>query len=401
MRILFVDDEPNILSGLRRILRPLRDEWDMEFQESGEAALQLLETRPCDVIVSDMKMPGMDGAQLLSTIKERYPESIRIALSGETDSHMVYRCVQHAHQYLAKPCDIDLLTGTVRRAFSLRDLVEDDALKSIIAKLTSLPSLPAAYQDIMQELQSEDPSLDRVGKIIESDVAMSAKLLQIVNSAFFGLVTHVSSPADAAMYLGVDVIKSLVLTTGVFSQFESAKVDTGALTAVWNHSMRVGALANQIMRDASKDKLLADYAMMGGLLANVGKLVVAANLPDEFAKVSSQLAAGERSELEIERDIIGHDHTEIGAYLICLWGLPNPVIECVAYHHSPRECVDASITPLSTVHIATAIVDAGDNSDLVGLDSDYVEQLGQADKVPQWVQMYHDIDAGGEDGDNG
>ncbi len=401
MRVLFVDDEPNILNGLRRILRPLRNEWQMEFCETGKDALAALEEGACDVIVSDMKMPGMDGAEFLTAVKERYPESIRIALSGETDSHMIYRCVQNAHQYLAKPCEIELLTGTVKRAFSLRDLVQDESLQSIIADMTTLPSLPETYNEIMQELQSEDPSLDRIGAIIETDVAMSAKLLQIVNSAFFGLVRHVSSPAEAAMFLGVDVIRSLVLTTGVFSQFEGDKVDTAAIAGIWNHSMRVGAVAKQIMMQASGDKLQADYAMMGGLLSNVGKLVIACNFPDKFNEINARIGANGQGELDIETELVGHSHCAIGAYLLCLWGLPNPVIECVAYHHRPTDCVDAGFTPLSAVHIATAIVDAGDSDDLAGLDQDYVERLNLTDQVPGWVSHSRDMSAreseGGDD----
>ncbi len=395
MRVLFVDDEPNILSGLRRILRPLRNEWQMEFCETGKDALAALDKDACDVIVSDMKMPGMDGAEFLTAVRERFPDSIRIALSGETDSHMIYRCVQNAHQYLAKPCDADLLTGTVRRAFSLRDLVQDDGLQSIIADMTTLPSLPESYNEIMQELQSEDPSLDKIGKIIETDIAMSAKLLQIVNSAFFGLVRHVSSPAEAAMFLGVDVIKSLVLTTGVFSQFDETKVDTAAMTAIWNHSIRVGAVAKQIMMQASGDKLLADYAMMGGLLSNVGKLVIACNFPDKFAQIGARIAANGQGELDvdIETELLGHSHCEIGAYLLCLWGLPNPVIECVAYHHRPADCVEGGFSPLTAVHIATAIVDAGDDDELPGIDHDYVERLNLTEKVPGWVSHSRDMDA--------
>lgn len=398
MRILFVDDEPNILSGIRRILRPLRNEWHMAFCASGKEALEALEAGECDVIVSDMKMPGMDGAQFLSTIKDRHPDSIRIALSGETDANMVYRCVQHAHQYLAKPCDKDILTGTVQRALSLRELVQDEELKKVIANMTTLPSLPEAYSAIMEELQSEDPSLERIGRIIESDVAMSAKLLQIVNSAFFGLVRHVSSPAEAAMYLGVDVIRSLVLTTGVFSQFDDAKVDPSALTAIWNHSMRVGALAKKIMMQVSGAKLLADYAMMGGLLSDVGMLVIAANFPDRFAEIQSRIDAGDLSEIDIEKDVMGHCHPEVGAYLLSIWGLPNPVVECVAYHHTPSACVETGFAPVSAVHIATAITQAGGSDDLPGLDSDYVEKLGVTDKVPNWTRAANEIGDDAEDG---
>lgn len=393
MKVLFVDDEPNILAGLRRILRPLRNEWQMDFRETGKDALAALEEGACDVIVSDMKMPGMDGAEFLSAIKENYPNSIRIALSGETDSHMIYRCVQHAHQYLAKPCDIDLLTGTVKRAFSLRDLVQDEKLERVIANMTTLPSLPEAYEKIMHELQSEEPSLERIGKIIESDVAMSAKLLQIVNSAFFGLVRHVSSPAEAATYLGVDVIKSLVLTTGVFSQFDDSQIAVSQLAGVWNHSMRVGSVAKQIMMQASGDKLSADYAMMGGLLSNVGKLVMMSNYPDKYSVIVERCKADSGDELDIEREVLGHTHCEIGAYLLCLWGLPNPVIECAAFHHRPSDCVDDAFLPLSAVHIATAIVDAGDNDELPGLDVDYVERLHVTDKVPGWISRANEIGA--------
>lgn len=120
MRVLFVDDEPNILSGLRRILRGQRKEWEMVFREGGEEGLAAVTEAPCEVVVSDMKMPGMDGAEFLCNVREQYPGSIRIALWGETDSHMIYRCVQHAHQYLAKPCDADTLVSTVKRIFRLQ-----------------------------------------------------------------------------------------------------------------------------------------------------------------------------------------------------------------------------------------------------------------------------------------
>lgn len=391
MRVMFVDDEPNVLSGLRRMLRPLRDEWQMVFKADGQAALDALAESPCDVVVSDMKMPGMDGAQLLSAVNENYPNTIRIALSGQTDSHMIYRCVQHAHQYLAKPCDSDALVGAVRRALALRSLLQDEALEQIISELSSLPSLPEAYDKIMGELQSDDPSLQEVARIVESDVAMTAKILQLVNSAFFGLARHLSSPAEAAMYLGVDVLKSLVLTTGVFSQFDDSDIDTGNLKSIWNHSAQVGALAKGIVILETDDKLLADYALMGGLLSDVGKLVFATSFPDKFASICNIVDDVARPEFEVEREVIGHSHTEVGAYLIGLWGLPNQVVESVAYHHEPAACVDAGFTPLTAVHAATAIVAASNDDSLTDLDGDYVDKLGLTAKISEWVTLNNDL----------
>ncbi len=392
MRVLFVDDEPNILSGLRRILRGQRKEWDMVFRESGEEGLDALAEAPCEVVVSDMKMPGMDGAEFLSRVREQYPGSIRIALSGETDSHMIYRCVQHAHQYLAKPCDADTLVSTVKRISSLHQLLEDETLGAIVAEMSSIPSLPEQYNKIMQELQSEEPSLQAVGAIIETDVAMSAKILQLVNSAFFGLANTVSSPSDAAMYLGVDVLKSLVLTTGVFSQFEDDEIDKETLARIWRHSTATGSLAREIMRSQSSEALPADNAFMGGLLSDVGKLVLAANFPDKFSQILELTAREGLQAHAAERRVIGHDHMEVGAYLVGLWGLPTAVVECVAYHNSPARCAEQGFSPLSAVHMAKAIVSTGGQQPGDSLDRDYVERLGVGDKLEEWVQMYQDTD---------
>ena len=391
MRVIFVDDEPNILSGLRRILRPQRKEWEMVFEESGESALGVLEESPCDVVVSDMKMPGMDGAEFLSRVREKYPASIRIALSGETDSHMIYRCVQNAHQYMAKPCDADTLVAAVKRAFSLRALMADEDLEAIVADMTSLPSRPEQYEQIMQELQSEDPSLQRVGEIIETDVAMTAKILELVNSAFFGLARHLSSPSEAAMYLGVDVLKSLVLTTGVFSQFESEDVDASMLKSVWDHSTAVGTLAKEIAQSISDDDLTADYALMGGLLAEVGKLVFAVNFPDKSAAIQSKVAETGANDYDVEQELIGHSHMDVGAYLVGLWGLPNPVVECVAYHHEPADCVESGFTALTAVHIANAIVASGGAEPFDQLDDNYIEQLDMTSRIPDLAHRFNAV----------
>lgn len=398
MRVLFVDDEPNVLSGLRRILRGQRNEWDMAFVDGGQLALEAMDAEPCDVIVSDMKMPGMDGAELLSRIQQKYPATIRIALSGETDTHMIYRCVQHAHQYLAKPCEADTLVSAVRRAFKLRDLVHDDKLEAVVADMTSLPSLPEQYENIMREMQSDDPSLQKIGEIIQTDVAMSAKILQLVNSAFFGLARHLSSPAEAAMYLGVDVLKSLVLTSGVFSQFDDDAVDASAIKKIWDHSIEVGSLAKDIAHTECDQSLVSDYALMGGLLTDVGKLVFAINYPDKFTNVATKVENDDRLDFEVERELFGHTHGDVGAYLVGLWGLPNPVVECVAYNHSPLACAASGFTALTAVHVADVLVSAGDSDDLVNLDQEYIERLGLTSKVPAWRQMYADSRTSGGEG---
>jgi len=143
-RILFVDDEPNVLQGLQRMLRPLRDEWEMTFVSSGAEALQRLAQAPFDVIVSDMRMPNMDGAQLLTEVMQRHPEVIRIVLSGQANQEVVMKAVGPTHQYLAKPCDPESLKALVSQTSALRGLLTDATLKGLVASMKSLPSLPPA-----------------------------------------------------------------------------------------------------------------------------------------------------------------------------------------------------------------------------------------------------------------
>lgn len=391
MKVLFVDDEPNILSGLRRMLRGMRHEWDMDFVDSGAEALKLLDQDQWDVVVSDMRMPAVDGTAVLSAFRKRNPSTIRIALSGETEQCMIYRCVQHAHQYLAKPCDADTLVETVQRAGRLKAMISNPELGHLVTGMSSLPSLPDQYQQIMDELQSDDASLQKIGEIIESDVAMTAKILQLVNSSFFGLIQHVSSPAQAAMFLGVDVIRSLVLTSGVFSQFDSEISRALNLDSIWTRSTRVGALAKRIAIEETGDKLLADYALMSGMLMDIGILVLAQNKPEQLKDTFARAREQGTPEWEAEREDFGHSHTEVGAYLAGVWGLPNPIIECIAYHHTPTEQAEERFSALAAVHVALGIVDAHDTGDTPEIDGAYLDKLGVAERLPEWQAIYREL----------
>jgi HD-like signal output (HDOD) protein/CheY-like chemotaxis protein len=385
--VLFVDDDPNILSGLKRMLRHMRHEWNMEFFDNGTDALAFHKNAPCDVIVSDMLMPGMDGVELLSTVRDLYPESIRIALSGRSDSNMIYRCIKHAHQYIAKPSDADELVETINRACKLQDHLTDTRLKSLISNLTSLPIMPESYERIMDELQSDNASIGNIGNIIESDIAMSIKILQLVNSAYFGIPRHVSSPSEATMLLGVDVIKNIVLTCGIFSQFDPEIIRVNNIGSIWSRGIIIGALSRYIVMEYTNDKVMSDYASMGGMLCDVGTFVLATSLPNEIAEAQNICDKQGRLDWDVERELLGYSHMEIGAYLGALWGLPNPIIEAVAFHHQPENAVTHQFNALTAVHVANAMVRSVDGKEFPGLNHEYVESLGISEYLPEWFAI--------------
>ncbi len=393
-KILFVDDQPSVLQGLQRMLYGMRGEWDTSFAGSGQEALDLLEGERFDVIVSDMRMPGMDGAQLLAEVRERYPYIVRIVLSGYSDQETVLRSVAAAHQYLSKPCDVATLKSTVSRACSLRNILSNETVRRCISTLKSLPSLPSLYVSLLNELRSPSPSIAKVGEVISSDVGMTAKILQLVNSAFFGISQHVSSPTQAVNLLGLETIKALVLSAQVFSQFEAQRLPAHLASHLWDHSLATGAYARVIARLEDSNVQTSDHAFVAGLLHDVGKLVLAVNLFDRYSKA---LDLSERERLPLvnaELKTMGVSHAEVGGYLLGLWGLPDPIVEAVAFHHYPGECPAENFIPLTAVHVANVIQHEmhPDATEVVSqADLDYLGRLGLGKRFDVWRDACEDL----------
>ncbi len=351
--LLFVDDEPRILQALQRQLYGMRSEWKMNFVDSGAKALDHLGAAPADVIVSDMMMPGMDGAQLLTEVAKRHPNTVRIVLSGHADRESVLRLVGPAHQYLSKPCDAEELRGAINRAFALRDVLANEQLKQLATRLRSLPTLPTLHAQLTEELRKDDPSLETVAAIISRDMGMTSKILQLVNSAFFGLPQPLTNPQEAVMYLGLATVRALVLSIQVFSQFDQRIVKHFSIDALAKHGWTTGVLARRIAETDKVSLKVADQCFLAGMLHDIGQLILATGLPDEYARVLEAVTNEGKPLVEAELAQFGATHADVGAYLLGLWGLPNPVIEAVALHHRPSDAPVKAFSPLIAVHVAS------------------------------------------------
>ena len=393
--ILFVDDEGEILDGLRRMLRDMRGEWKMEFAKSGQEALEIMAKRPFDVIVSDMRMPGMDGAQLLAEVKKSYPNVVRIVLSGHSKQEMIFKSVGTAHQYLAKPCDPEVLKKTVERACSLRAFLADNELIEAVGRLNNLPSLPSLFIEINNELMSPNSSLAKVGDIISKDVGMTAKILQLVNSPFFGFFTEISSPAQAVTLLGLDTIKALVTSVHIFSQIKIKNIGKIEIKKLWNHFFAVGTLSREIAKIEHLDSHTVDKAFMAGILHDVGKIVLISNLPDEYEKVVVIAEKEGVSISEAEHRLFGPSHAEVGGYLLGLWGLPDSIIEAVFFHHQPNISPEREFGITSAVHTANALLAHEMPEYTVGkiseVDLDVLVKVGRSNRFATWQKKCKEI----------
>lgn len=393
-RLLFVDDDANLLMGLQRGLRSMREEWEMEFAEGPQAAVEELNARPFDVVVSDMRMPGMTGLELLNTVQERFPQTIRILLSGQSDRESILRSVAHAHQYLSKPCEAPHLKALLSRTIALGDLLGNAAIKAFISRLSSIPSLPALYLEITEELRSSDPSPARIGEIIAQDIGMTAKILQVANSAIYGVRVEVTQPERAVLLLGLDTLSSLVLSLSVFRSLGPGLESACSADALWRYSSLSGGMCRAIARAERVELAQAGEYMTAGLLHDIGKLVIASAEPATYRRIMEQAAATGKSQTETEVDMLGCSHAEVGAYLLGIWGLPVSIVEAVAWHHGPSASPVGQFSALAAVHVASALLarsNAGFSDRDASIDMDFLERIGKQPRLEIWMEKCADI----------
>jgi len=383
-RILFVDDEQQVLDGLQNLLRKQRKLWDMVFALGAEPGLAELAKGPFDVVVSDMRMPGMDGAGLLARVKEMYPSAVRLILSGHAEPDAVQRTLSVAHQYLSKPCDVELLRVVIERACNVQAMVNSDSIRALVGKLDKLPSVPKAYFELTRVLGKADCSVGEIARIIESDSAMSIKMLQLVNSAYFGVGRKTTSISQAINLLGLDLIRGLALSAQVFAAMATVKIDGFSVDDLQRSSLLTGRLAKKLIPDPSR----AEEAFTAGMVCDIGQMVLAVGIPDLFGQAVRAAKDSGRPLPETEREVLGTTHCEVGAYLLGVWGIPYSIVEAVAYYHQPSAVAGVAFDVPAVVHVADALVGhlTGRDKELL-LDQALLERLGLTPELPRWLDL--------------
>lgn len=383
LHILFVDDEPNILRGLKRMLYGERGHWDMHFACGADEAIEKLKEIKFDLIVSDMRMPKGDGIYLLNYVKDNYPEITRFILSGYSDREMVLRSIGPTHRFLTKPCDPEVLKEEIRQSFALKQQIKNPAIINLIKSASEIPTLPELFQKLSAELKSDQANTESISQIISQDLAMSAKILHLVNSSFFGMKRDISSITQAVSLLGLETISNIVLTAGVMNTFSANQVAEFHLKQLYEHSIEVGGLAPKIMKALGGNKKQCEQATLAGLTHDFGilLLITAGNEPwQELYK--KHWDSPELSELEA--DLIGTTHAHVGAYLLSLWGVCDQVVEALAFHHHPADAITPEINITIAVYLANQFTfqRLSATNDLV-IDWPYLEQIGVEEHIVQ------------------
>lgn len=387
-RILFVESNPLLLQAYGSLLDSERDRWDVQTAADGPQALELVDHWAFDVVVADLHIEGPGGIEFLAQVKSKHPQSTRIILSEYSNQEEFSKGLDASHLFLPKPLEAATLKATLARIAGLDAYLSNPNLKTIVGQLGTLPSLPSLYIEIMKEISQPEPSSSNVAGIVSRDPGMTAKLLQIANSAVIGLSQKVSSPAEAVQYLGMGTVRALALSAPLFSCFEPASLQGFFSSQLWDHALRSAQIAAIIARVEGAGMADAEDAYTAAMLHDVGKLMLACSVPDEFLQALT-LATERRIPLfEAEVEMYGATHAAVAAYLLGLWGLPAAIVEAVAFHHTPKQSDLRAFGPLAAVHAANVLdhglIEAQPCGRAPVLDIEYLAGIGCQNRVEIW-----------------
>ncbi len=381
-RILVVNDKPDTFADLKEVLAPSGTTWQMEYAGGGDAALAALEREPVDVVIAEDQMASMDGVALLTRIRDQHPTTIRMIVSATTRPGLATIV---SHRFLSKPCNADELAVLIKRSCALHDRTgEVEAFRKTMAT-TALPSRPGVYMELNRVLSDPDWQPHQVSAVLERDVAMSAKVLQFANSALFGLTSTVTSVRDAVMYLGVDTIRSLSLTAEAFGKLSPRGNADFSLDDFQSHAMLVARITASILPAGRTQQ----EAVTAALLHDIGKLVLISDGSRRWAQLTEQARERQVPVHVVEQETDGVTHAHVGAHLLSLWGLPDPIVEAVAHHHDPSSVDGLAFDGVAAVHIANGLANeiapaAEGAPPRAGLDVELLDRLGLRPRLEIW-----------------
>ncbi len=387
MKVLFVDDDQLLLNGLRRVFMTARKIQTL-FAQSGQSGLELMEREHVDIVVADIRMPGMDGVAFLGEVQKRHPQTIRIVLSGSSDPRLAFQSIGVAHQFLSKPCDLNALKQKLGYLYELGNSFGTPGILELLSPSGSLPVLHETSERLLAELHSDSCAFENVASILAEDPGLLAGVFKAVNSSFFGIPHQMDSILQTVTYLGGDHLSSLVGLDTLFTEYDESAHSGFSLAALWQHCRKT-ALFARLLAQAGPLDVNPEKCFNCALLHDIGKLILLDRFAEKYDAVHRLSNAQNITVFEAEKRLLSISHAEVGAYVLGLWGFSESIVRAVFHHHEPEQCAGEDKAMLAVVHAANVfeheLVTINPGYALPGMHTDFLLSAGvDGDAIAMW-----------------
>ncbi len=364
--------------------------WEFSYAPDCGRATEILSHGAFDAVVVDPSASPDRAVQFLDSIVKVHPKVLRLVLMDSDNRQILEKWVGLAPQCLPRKSDYHRLANLLKRCFHTADWMENEVIKRLVCQVRDLPSPSSLYLEILQKLQSPNVIIEEVALLIAQDPALCAKMLKIVNSAFFALSRDICDVFEAVIFLGLERTKALILFTHYVSLFQPPKTRLFSLEVLWHHSLATAAYARSIVQAENVDSQKADEAFTAGLLHDIGKLMLAANMPELYDQALGLAGQRRISGWLAEREVVGATHDILGACLLGIWGLPMIILEAIAWHHQPSLLGGKNFSLLTAVHVGNAFASLRSGNSEKGppdIDFSYLNEIGMADHFGRWFEL--------------
>ena len=330
--ILLVDDERDILRAFNRLF--MDSEYNLLLANSGKEALEIINEERIDILISDMKMPSMDGYELLSIVKRKYPNTLRIILSGFSEKKTMIRCIQEnlALTYLLKPWDNNQILLTIGNLLRIQHVLKENHLEELTnASKDDFTIENKVYDELLIQIEQKE-QLHIIAHTIEKDFVLSAIILRFVNSVFHG--HDIASVEKALEYLNLQEIKNIILSKKLTQTINGDEKTNNLKGLLWKHA----GLSNIITHFFYKEMIgkgIPENYRLAALLHNIGMLVLLKIYGGNYEELVYEALRENIPFADLEKERYGIDHQEAGGYLLSWWGIPYPIVETAIHHHNP------------------------------------------------------------------
>ncbi len=391
-QVIFVETQGRILEGLRTKLASAHPEWRILLSVDSAAALELILQRSVSIVLANFGDDRCGCEDFFRTIKNNTPEVIRMGLLHDIHKEALANSLEYAHECIAAHCDPKQFEAVISRGLSVWERTrKNPRLAALISDLHTLPTTPALYFDIRDELESPNGTAQSVAQIIARDPAIAAKLLKVANSGFYAMPRTISDLYETINLLGMDMVLAIVLSAHLYDQLPLPGLN---LDVLWVHSIAVATLAKKIALEEGGDRAMASTCGIAGLLHDLGTLMFLANVPQSYYSMVRRSGGDERVLLEMELEQFGVGHPELGAHILSLWGLPEDVVQAVAYHHveDRQSFMDATL-PIKAVCIAEWLLQVRNVGDEMVAEGNFFEDRSLIDEasVQRWKYILDSV----------